>query len=381
MIPIPYQQVDEFLSWLNEHHPTPEPASGTGVKEVLLEYLKTKGRVGALNPAYALRVFQTCPMMYEPSVRDQMTHFVGCGGCLHYIRERYKQYPRWLELHPLLEGFLQFCQQSQWGEILEKGVPDFDSDWTGEGPEYVDHLFREYAHRLGPNLVRAFDEYLQVADPALIRDYEAYRTQKPEVPPRTSKPSREWTEPLAISEGLEQAAERLLGSVYLLIEGRFYKEAREDPEVYRRLVDIGLLSQQAARGIEFFSWLQERYPDLDLYGSVPVEGVVELVLDFCEEKGYTDAKSFSQEVLKWIRGDPEHLVLRRLTSTEVRSKRESDKRPSGPELAGGEAVHYEAMFLFHSSGAFPGFIKRYWKDLNQLSKHQNFHLELVLELF
>ncbi|MEK6572072.1 MAG: hypothetical protein AABZ61_11915, partial [Bacteroidota bacterium] len=369
MIPIPYQQVDEFLRWLSERHPAGESqgSEGGNVKEVLLEYLKTKGRVESLTPAYALRIFQTCPMMYEPTVREQMTHFAGCGSCLHYIHERYKQYPRWLELHPLLERFLQFCEQSKWRKVFVAGARSFDSTWMREGPEYIDHLFREYIRRIGPDLLSAFEEYLEVADPALVLDYEAHRAKWTELPQRPPKPTKEWIEPLAISEGLEQAAERLIGSVYLLLEGRFYKEVREDPQVYRPLVSMGLLSKNAARGIEFLSWLQERYPELDLFGSVPTEGLVELVLEFCEQKGYADTKNFSQEVMKWIRGDAEQVLFRRLSASAAKSKEGTGRRVAVPPFARYQTVTHYAMFLFHSSGDFPAFIRNYWKELNYLT--------------
>jgi tetratricopeptide (TPR) repeat protein len=369
MIPIPYEQVDEFLQWLSEHHPATEaPAEEVGdVKEVLTEYLRTRGRVGALTPSYALRIFQTCPMMYEPNVRDQMIHFVGCGGCLHYIRERHEQYPRWLELHPLLQAFLRFCEQTRWGSVLEKASKDIDSTWLGEGQEYINHFFREYIHRIGPDLSRAFEQYLETADPALVSDYETNRAEWMESPRRPLRPSKDWTEPLVISERLDEAAERLIGSVYLLLEGHFYKQAREDPGVYRLMESLGLLSRNASRGIEFFTWLKENFPDLDLFGNVPTEGIVELALSFCEEKGYRDAKTFSQEVIKWIRGDAEQLVLRRLAGRVGQPKHETSKQGLPVPLGGNGSASYHAMFLYQSSGDFPTFIKRYWKDLNYLT--------------
>jgi tetratricopeptide (TPR) repeat protein len=369
MIPIPYEQVDEFLQWLSEHHPAAEPPTEEvgNVKEVLTEYLRTRGRVGALTPSYALRIFQTCPMMYEPNVRDQMIHFVGCGGCLHYIHERHEQYPRWLELHPLLQGFLRYCEQTRWGSVLEKASKDIDSTWLGEGQEYINHFFREYIHRIGPDLSRAFEQYLETTDPELVSDYETNRAEWMESPRRPLRPSKDWTEPLVISERLDEAAERLIGSVYLLLEGHFYKQAREDPGVYRLMESLGLLSRNAARGIEFFTWLKENFPDLDLFGNVPTDGISELALSFCEEKGYKDAKTFSLEVVKWIRGDAEQLVLRRLAARVGQPKHDTGKQGLPVPLGGNGSTRYHAMFLYQSSGDFPTFIKRYWKDLNYLT--------------
>jgi tetratricopeptide (TPR) repeat protein len=380
MIPIPYEQVDEFLRWLTEHHPADEPqgAESGNVKEVLAEYLRTRGRVDALTPSYALRIFQTCPMMYEPSVRDQMIHFVGCGGCLHYIHERHQQYPRWLELHPLLKNFLQFCEQTRWGGILEEATRTVDTSWVGEGQEYISHFFREYIHAIGRDLSLAFEEYLETADPALVSDYQANRAEWTEFPQRPLKPSKDWTQPLAISEGLDEAAERLIGSVYLLLEGHFYKQAREVPRVYRLMESLGLLSKNASRGVEFFTWLKEKSPDLDLFGSVPTDGIMELALSFCEEKGYNDAKSFSQEVMKWIRGDADQLVLRRLAAKVGGPKDDARKQALPTSQGRNGSTLYHAMFLYQSSGDFPAFIKRYWKDLNNIAA-ANLNLYYSLE--
>jgi tetratricopeptide (TPR) repeat protein len=380
MIPIPYEQVDEFLRWLTERHPAAEPqgAESEGAKEVLTEYLRTRGRVDALTPSYALRIFQSCPMMYEPSVRDQMIHFVGCGGCLHYIHERHQQYPRWLELHPLLKGFLQFCEQTRWGGVLEGAAKNIEISWVGEGQEYIDHFFREYIHQVGRDLSQAFMEYLETADPALVSDYEANRAEWMEFPQRPLKPSKDWTEPLAISEELDEAAERLIGSVYLLLEGHFYKQAREDPRVYRLMESLGLLSKNASRGIEFFAWLKKKFPELNLFGSVPTQGIVELALSFCEEKGYNDANSFSQEVMKWIRGDAEQLVLRHLAAKAGGRKHEVGKEVLPASLGQDGSSLYHAMFLYQSSGDFPAFIKRYWKELNYITA-TNLNLYYSLE--
>ncbi len=368
MIPIPYEQVDEFLSWLSERHPSigSETSDPRRIREVLTEYLRTKGKVGVLDTSYALKVFQVCPMIYEPGVREQMSHFLGCGGCIHYIHERHNEIPRLPQLHPLLDGFLQFCKKTEWGDILERKTRGIESPWLGEGPEYIDHLFRGYIHRVGSELSLAFNDYLSTADAQVVKDFEVNRAKWATISRRPLKVSRDWTEPLGMSMDLEEAAERLIGSVYLLLEGQFYKEIQEDPQVYGRLAGIGLMSRSAARGIEFFVWLDHKYPELDLFGSVPTEGINELVTDFCEEKGYTDSKSFAAEVMNWIRGDAEQLVLRRLKALSGRSKHDVTRATSVPaaDLPG---VSFHAIFLYHGSVDFRQFIKEHWKELNYIT--------------
>lgn len=378
MIPIPYQQVDEFLSWLSERHPVAglEGREEGNVKEVLVEFLRAKGSREVLTPSYALEIFQTCPMMYERDVLEQMKHFVSCGGCLHYIHERQQEYRRRVSLHPLLDGFHQFCDENQLSETFTTGVRGLGTSWVGEGPEYLEHLFRQYIHRIGPDFLEAFEKYLEVADQNLIRDYEARRSEWREFSLRPQRPSKDWTEPLSMNERLEQAAERLIGSLYLLLEGRFYKDVEESPQHYRSLAGLGLVSEDAARGIEFLSWLRQKYPELDLFGNVPSEEIEELVTSFCEERGYGDAKRFSQEVLKWLHGETDQFVWRRMTSMRV-GRSGKGAVAIAPPGAQPQVAPCSAVFLFAPSGDFPNILKSYWMDLNYLTaRHLNLYYSI-----
>lgn len=378
MIPIPYQQVDEFLSWLSERHPVAgrEGREERNVKEVLVEFLRTKGSSEVLTPSYALEIFQTCPMMYERDVLEQMKHFVSCGGCLHYIHERQQEYRRRVALHPLLDGFHQFCDENQLSEAFTTGVRDLGTSWIGEGPEYLEHLFRQYIHRIGPDFLEAFEKYLEVVDRGLIGDYEARRSEWREFSQRPQRPSMDWTEPLSMSERLEQAAERLIGSLYLLLEGRFYKDVEESPQHYRSLAELGLVSEDAVRGIEFLSWLRQKYPELDLFGNIPRVEIEELVTAFCGERGYGDANRFSQEVLKWLHGEPDQIVLRRMRSMGVGLK-EKVSGVAAPLAPQPEVFPCNAVFLFQASSDSPTFIKKYWMDLNYLTaRHLNLYYSI-----
>ena len=367
MIPVPYYQVVEFLNWLNEQDRALEEIGGAKrevLKQLALEYLRSGARGKTLTLSYVLQIFQTCPMIGERDVRKQMAHFVQCGRCLYYIRERYRQYPEWVALHPFLERFLQFCQQREWAEVLESRVHDFDRVRMRDAPEHIDRLFREYIHRVGPVLMRAFEEYYENADPALIRDYETHRGDWIDFPRRPARPSVEGTIPLGAHENLEQAAARLVGSLYWLLEGQFY---HVEPPVLRMLAAMNLLSANVVQGIEFLSWLQEKHPELDLLGNVPDQQVKELALTFCEEKGYPNANSFSQEVLKWLHGEIENLVLQQLREMEATARRRNRRGVAVSPLSRYQTIPYHGMFLFLSAGDFPGFIKKYWEDLNYLT--------------
>jgi hypothetical protein len=211
--------------------------------------------------------------------------------------------------------------------------------------------------------MRAFEEYYETTDRELIHDYEIRRRDWRELPRRPVRPSEEGTVPLGPDESLEQAAERLVRSVYLLFEGEFY---RVEPPVLRMLAAMGFVSQNAAQGVEFLSWLEERYPGLDLLGNVPTQEIYELVLDFCQEKGYANAKSFSQEVTKWLRGDIDRSVLKKLTEVAAVRRNRGKSFDTSP-ITRYKRVPYHGMFLFLSVGDFPQFIKKYWEDLNHLT--------------
>jgi len=134
------------------------------------------------------------------------------------------------------------------------------------------------------------------------------------------------------------------------------------------LAAMNLLSANVVQGIEFLSWLQEKHPELDLLGNVPTQEVWELVSAFCEERSYTNAKSFSKEVIKWLRGDIEELVLQRLREMGATARRRGRRRSYAVSpLSRYQAIPYHGIFLFLSAGDFPGFIKKYWEDLNFLT--------------
>jgi len=365
MIPVPYYQVVEFLNWLNERGRALEfkRVEREALKQLALEYLRSEARGKTLTLSYVLQVFQTCPMIHERDVREQMRHFVECGQCLLYIRERYMRYPEWVVLHPFLEGFLRFCEHEEWAEVLESEGRDLDWSWMSEAPEEFAYLFYKYIRRVGPKLMRAFEKYYQTADPELIRDYETRGRYWGDLLRRPTRPSEEDTTPLGTNESLEQAAERLVGSLYLLLEGEFY---RIEPPVLRMLADLNLISKNVAQGVEFLSWLQEKYPKLDLFGNVPTQEVRELVSVFCEEKGYYNAKSFSEEVIKWLRGDIEKLVLRQLRKMGVTASGKGQRNYTDP-IRRYQEIPYHGMFLFLSAGDFPEFLKKYWIDLNYLT--------------
>jgi len=367
MIPIPYYQVVEFLSWMSERHNIriSKPPDRDTLKQLALEYLRSGG-LERFSLSRVLQLFQTCPMIGEPDVRDQMRHFAGCGECLHFIHREYGRYPVTVALHPFLKEFLRFCQRSRWAEVLEIEAPELDRVWRRRESGYIDGLFREYIHRIAPDLLRAFEEYLESADPTLVRDYEERRRELRESPTREARLSEEGTMPLGANESLEQAAERLVDSVYLLLEGQFYEEEQIDPQVLELMKAMGLMPESTAQGIEFLSWLQEKHPKLNLLGNIPTQEILELVSAFCEEKEYTNAGSFSKEVKKWLKGDVEKRVLRRLRKMGVRARRRRGDSAISP-LDRYQQVPYHAMFLFLSADNFPEFIQKYWEDLNYLT--------------
>jgi len=142
-----------------------------------------------------------------------------------------------------------------------------------------------------------------------------------------------------------------------------------------RITDTGsyydLITQsvrETAQAMEFIAWLQDKHPNLDILASVPVAQLREIVAQFCEQKHYSNAASFSSGVIKWLKGDAEPDVSQVLINlgTAVKIRNDTYRSDVAP-FERYQTVPYHAMFLFLSVGNFPGFINENWEDLNPLT--------------
>lgn len=391
MMPVPFSQVIDFLDWIASRHPQVDARRlNTGrLRELAMEYLLEGasrsplgamgfGLEGEIDPvrvlSAALKVFQTCPMIGESSVRDQMRHFAGCGRCLLYMEERSVD-PRKAQLHPFLDQFLRFAQRNELLHLIRESSYRVRQS---QGSRNED-IFRLLMDEIGPMLRQTFEDYLRNDNVmSLAHDYEASRERlmistrregDDDFPRLRERQGRDDGMPIGVNEDIETASMRLAESVRFLAEGDFYQEQlRHSPEVFELLRAAGIVSANMPQAIEFILWLQVRYSDLDILASAPTGQIRELVEAFCEEKSYQNVASFSKEVAKWLQGEGDRGILRRLVELGARAKRKHNTYQSSVSpFSRYQTVPYHAMFLFLSAGDFPAFIRKYWEDLNCLT--------------
>ena len=392
MMPVPSYQLLPFLDWLHRRgiRVTDDRETLEQLCRLAMEFLQSHGAPMDGSLEWLMAIFQSCPMISERTIEEQLRHFAHCGSCIEYIRERRGQRRGgafheghgfgWLLgsdsigiLHPLLGGFIDWARGSELEGQLQRYARsheldhDLERDW-----------FRELIHRVGDHLEQDFSRYIEDVrkrTPGIIEDYERSREtaeQRGLKPPR-ARGGRfdENTQAIGANESMEQAAHRLAESVRLAIESGFYDELiREEPHIARLFAMVMESTDNVPQAIEFLDWLRLKEPDLRVQGSIPATQFAILALRFCEERGYSNGQSFSQEASRWLGGGGSRRVIDRIArflnlSWRSRSSQGS-KVPRNPLDRYG-SVRFHALFLFLSSGDFPTFIDTHWRDLNHLT--------------
>ena len=354
---VPSYQVVEFLSWLSNQRQRSLVGAIERPNELIelaTTYLSGQRKFASLT--LMLEVFQTCPMIREPDLLSQMRHFVTCGECIDLTG--FEPLGR-RELHPLLRSFITWLAARNLLSERIVVLPQPDS----RASSWLKTLVKLEA----PDLVQAFEAYLDEADQALVRDFWQRRIAAAGTAELGPLPqTEEGTQSVGLDESLEDAAARLADTTRWMSD-RVLAGERFDPTILHCMARTNLAGSDVAQALEFLSWLEGRYPDLNLLGSVSTEKVFELALDFCQERQYTNAKAFAQEVTKWIRGDADPPVLERLRQIARRSRGPRKNGATSSPLSRYQAVPFHAMFLFLSVGDFDDFVRDYWRDLNALS--------------
>lgn len=392
MMPVPSYQLLPFLDWLHRRgiRVSDERETIERLYRLAMEFLQTHGAPMDGSLAWLMAIFQSCPMISERTIEEQLRHFAHCGSCIEYICERRGQRRGgafhegrgfgWLlgsdsigTLHPLLGGFVDRARGSELELQLQRYARsrEFDHDLGHD-------WFRELIHRVGHQLEHDFSRYLEDVrqhTPGIIVDYERWRETAEQrglkAPRERGRRFDENTQALGANESMEQAAHRLAESVRLAVENGFYDELiREEPQIARLFAMVMESTDNVPQALEFLDWLRHREPDLRVQGSIPATQFAILALRFCEERGYPNGQSFSQDASRWLGGGGSRRVIDRIASfLNLSWRSRSSKGSRGPRnpLDRYGSVRFHALFLFLSSGDFPAFIDTHWRDLNHLT--------------
>lgn len=378
MQPLPSYQLIPFLDWLHQRKFSTRRASLQQLDRLALEFLRSGGRNGLAD---IMTVFQTCPVLSEPTVEAQMDHFSGCGRCIDMLHdERFEDRPAESffrqraandqNLHPLLSGFVERMTGTDLAAAADWNSPHHLS--RRERPPSFRQIIR---NEVGFDLRREFMEYLsevRIVNPGLIEDYESWHSGPNRgFPPRPdAEPSlKNQTIDIGDNESLRSFAQQLSASAQIAIEDGFYdEEMAQDSHFAHMVAAIGDGSaDNAAQILEFLNWLHQRAPELTPPGNIPHQELESLAQSFCESSGYANGLTFSREAQRWLSGGGSRSITRRIARILGKNKDRNNKAGAPNPLDRYTAIRFHGLFMFLSSGDFPRFINDHWRDLHHLT--------------
>ncbi|TAJ13099.1 hypothetical protein DMA11_10565 [Marinilabiliaceae bacterium JC017] len=364
MQPVPSYQVVEFLDWF-KHKQQRIDLNSEKLEEIAKFYLQEYQlhRPARFNMHFILEIFQICPQIGERDIFREMEHFAQCGECLHYIfrREiwRDKRFPR-VRLHPLLERFINYLRErdSQLFYSFDRDFEDVDSS------DEIHHQFKNWIRRNGEVLLFDFKLFIENVEKSLIKDFEIKIRRERRHLDRGIEREREDTfGEINISNlGIENESHRLADSVrYLLSDDRNL----QNQELLRLYSTV--FQDDFSKTLEFFNWILENYPKVNLASDIPSSKIDELIDQFCEQYSYSEIKTFKKQVEKIFRGEIEGNLLSKIRNWFNRIGNKIDYSTNPFDRY--NQVNFHGVFLFPNYGSSDliKFIDESWQDLNSLT--------------
>lgn len=360
MQPVPNYQIIEFLDWLKRNQCKIDIQSDE-LEHLAKTYLKDKNQIDdVFNLRFVLEIYQLCPQIDEGDIIGGMEHFSQCGRCIHYIFRRENDAIRYrskVSLHPLLEQFLLFINDKdfQWSFIRHERK---SSDRINN--KIIDEIFNIWIRVNGKELFLNFVRFIELTDKKLIDDFEKRKGYN-SVFERDSE--RYYKGELDISNrGLENEAIRLASSVkHTLSDG----DNLQNQQLLRLYSSV--FKDDLSRTIEFFNWLIEHFPKVNITSDIPSTKLNELIDKFCEDSSYSDISTFKKQVEKIFRGDlADNLLYKVKKWFKGRGKQVAYSKNPFDRY---NQMKFHGMFLFPNFGSndLIKFIDESWQDLNSLT--------------
>lgn len=355
---VPNYQIIDFLDWLKYSQKNRQrdiDLESYNFIELAEKYLNDSlFYYGRFDLRLVLRVFQICPQIRENDIISEMEHFAHCGICIQYLdnRRNYLEQLKKLKLHPLLEEFLYFLDEEKF-HCDDRNI-EFDSEIDRNNCPYV---FRRWIQDNGRNLLVQFRAFIEKTDERLIVDFEKQIRQDKEY--KYTGNNESFNGELNIKRfGLESEAHRLAESArYLLSETR---EGR-NPQFMKYL---SIVKSESSKTIEFFNWIIKEYPQLNIASDIPYIKIEELIDQFCEERSYSDIKSFKKQVERIFKGESDNSILNKIRWF-LGGSAKNQKNPFDRY----NRMNFHGIFLFPNFGSSDliEFIHASWQDLNSLT--------------
>ncbi len=360
---VPNYQIIDFLDWLKYSQKNRQKdidLESYNFVELAEKYLNDSPfNYGKFDLRLVLRIFQICPQIRENGIISEMEHFAHCGDCICYLdkyldRRNHFGELKELKLHPLLEEFLYFLDEKDFYFHSNDRNIEFDNDIDRDK---LYDIFRCWIRDNGRNLFAQFRTFIEKTDERLIVDFERQIRQNKEY--KYTGNNESYNGELNVKRfGSGSEAHRLAESVrYLLSERANF----ENPQFLKYL---SIVKSESSKTIEFFNWIIRKYPQLNIASDIPYIKIEELIDQFCEERSYSDIKSFKKQVERIFKGDLDNNLLNKIRwvlGGNVKNQKNPFDRYN--------RMNFHGIFLFPNFGSTDliEFIDASWQDLNSLT--------------
>lgn len=356
---VPNYQIIDFLDWLKHNQKKIQQdidLESYNFLELAEKYLyDCTFNYGKFDLRLILRIFQICPKIRENSILREMEHFTQCGDCVHYLdRKNYFGELKELKLHPLLEEFLYSLDERDFHFHNNNRDIGFDNDVDRDK---LCDIFRHWIWENGKNLLAKFRIFIEKTEERLIVDFERQIRQNREY--KYTGNGKTFNGELDVEKfGVNSEARRLADSVRYLLSDR---DNFENPQILKYL---SIVKSEASKTIEFFNWIIKEHPKLNIASDIPYNKLEELIDQFCEERSYSDIKSFKKQVERIFKGELDNNLLDKIRWI-LGGSAKSQKNPFDRY----NRMNFHGIFLFPNFGSSDliEFIDESWQDLNSLT--------------
>jgi hypothetical protein len=356
---VPNYQIIDFLDWLKYSQTNRQrdiDLESYNFVELAEKYLNDSSfNYGKFDLRLVLRIFQICPQIQENGIISEMEHFTHCDDCIHYLdrRNHFGELKK-LKLHPLLEEFLYFLDEKDFYFHRNDRNIGFDNEIDRDK---LYSIFRRWIQDNGRNLFVQFRTFIEKIDERLIVDFNKQIRQNKEY--KYTGNNESFDGELNIKRfGLGNEAHRLAESVrYLLSE----RESFKNPQFMQYL---SIVKSESSKTIEFFNWIIRKYPQLNIASDIPYIKIEELIDQFCEERSYSDIKSFKKQVERIFKGEFDNNIFNKIRWV-LGGSAKNQKNPFDRY----NRMNFHGIFLFPNFGSSDliEFIDASWQDLNSLT--------------
>lgn len=343
LIPVSNSRIIEFIKWIKQKHRDEYiyTLDSNSIVKLVEEYLRDNHieffyarRRGNLR--LIMRLYQSFPMRCSDPI-ERMFQF--CN--VKYFNEN-----KWSikQLNPFLERFINYTSKIGYKSYFEETVYEI---LRTKNEVSISQALSLVFDTVGDSLLEVFSDYCYQVPRSQLINFRYF-----------------------INDGIENKIDydlqvHGLAQAYReLISGEYYDEliAKNDT-VGKFLYLTAGVTGDIVQGLTFVEWIYNKYPGINLSGSIPTKIIEQWANEFCVSKGYDNATELSNHIKK--------LASRNNTSSNFSNRIKSYLKRKAPHLRERDdflqrydQVQMHGMFVFAPNHYLSEFIESNWKQFN-----------------